>query len=75
MPCFDDRVDNSNSNSKFIRNCGQRPNSKTIRHNTDYKIRLDDMDAFLHRVKSSLRFRKPLLWFSIGLTINVALTW
>ena len=32
-----------NSNSKFIRNCGQRPNSKTIRHNTDYKIRLRDL--------------------------------
>jgi len=34
---------NSNSSSKFIRNCGQRPNSKTIRHNTNYKIRLQDL--------------------------------
>ena len=33
----------ANSNSKSIRNCGQRPNSKTIRHNTDYKIRLRDL--------------------------------
>jgi len=34
-----DRIGNSNSNSKFIRNCSQRPNSKTIRQTkSDYEI-------------------------------------